>query len=185
MELQDAVRESVEHRIARLEDAEEIRRLTIRYADGADRRNDPRIMRDLFARDAVWEAEDFGVFRGRDRILTGLREIARSRVSGTVHYMIAPLIEVARDRRSARASWRLWELAHLREEVGSRSQQVMAAGDYRCRLVRTNGKWRFQHVRLKIAAVVRCWADSGAGTPTAPRSSERPSRLRSRVPSRR
>ena len=70
------LRRSVADRLARLEDIEEIRRLTIRYADGADRRNDPKMMRDLFAEDAVWEANGFGVFKGRTQILEGLREIA-------------------------------------------------------------------------------------------------------------
>jgi uncharacterized protein (TIGR02246 family) len=154
------VRQSTEDRIARLEDIEEIRRLTIRYAYGADRRNDPKVMRELFAEDAVWESDGFGVFRGRAQILTGLSEIARTRVSRTLHYMIAPLVDVRSDRRSARASWRLWELAHLREGTGSKFDQVMAGGDYTCRLVRTDGRWRLQHVRLKISTVVRYSADS-------------------------
>ena len=109
------MRRSEEDRITRLEDVEEIRRLTIRYANAADRRNDPRVMRELFSEDAVWESKGFGVFRGRAQILAGLREIAATRVSHTLHYMIAPLVDVASDRRSARASWRLWELAHLKK----------------------------------------------------------------------
>jgi hypothetical protein len=158
------VRQGEEDRIARLEDIEEIRRLTIRYAYGADRRNDPRVMRELFAEDAVWESDGFGVFRGRAQILAGLREIARTRVSRTLHYMIAPLVDVRPDRRSARATWRLWELAHLRDGTGSKLQPVMAGGDYTCRLVRIDRKWRLQHVRLNISTVVRCSADSATGT---------------------
>ena len=159
------MRHRVEDRITRLEDIEEIRRLTIRYADGADRRNDPKVMHDLFTDDAIWEAEGFGAFRGRAQILTGLRDIASTRVSHTLHYMIAPLVDVASDRQSARASWRLWELAHLKEETGSKFHQVIAGGDYRCRLLRIDGKWRFQHMRIKIGAIVRCSADSELGRP--------------------
>jgi hypothetical protein len=162
------VGQSQENRIARLEDIEEIRRLTIRYANGADRRNDPRVMRELFSKDAVWESDGFGVFRGRAQILTGLREIATTRVSHTLHYMIAPLVDVASDRCSARASWRLWELAHLRDGGGSKFQPVMAGGDYTCKLVRIDGKWRLQHVRLNIRTVVRCSIDSA--TRTRPKS---------------
>jgi hypothetical protein len=113
-------------------------------------------MRDLFSEDAVWESDGFGVFRGRAQILAGLREIARTRVSHTSHYMIAPLVDVGSDRRSARASWRLWELAHLRDGTGSKFHQVMAGGDYTCKLLRIDGKWRLQHVRLNISTVVRC-----------------------------
>ena len=158
------LRRSVADRLARLEDIEEIRRLTIRYADGADRRNDPKVMRDLFAEDAVWEANGFGVFKGRTQILEGLREIASTRLSHTLHYMVAPLVDIGSDRRSARASWRLWEVAHLREGTDFKFHQVMAAGDYRSKLVRIEGQWRFQHVRLKINAVVRAVADSVPGT---------------------
>jgi hypothetical protein len=154
------VRQNEEDRIARLEDIEEIRRLTIRYAHGADRRNDPRVMRELFSEDAVWESDGFGVFRGRARILAGLRDIARTRVSHTLHYMVAPLVDVGSDRRSARASWRLWELAHVKDDTNSKFHPVMAGGDYTCRLVRIDSKWRLQHVRLNISTVIRCSADS-------------------------
>jgi hypothetical protein len=154
------LRQSTEDRIARLEDIEEIRRLTVRYAYGADRRNDPKVMRELFAENAVWESVGFGLFKGRDQILAGLSEIARTRVSRTLHYMIAPLVDIRSDRRSARASWRLWELAHVREGTDSNFQQVMAGGDYTCRLVRDDGKWRFQHVSLRVGTVIRCSADS-------------------------
>jgi len=57
------VRQSEEDRIARLEDIEEIRQLTIRYAAGTDRRNDPRVMRELFSEDAVWGSDGFGAER--------------------------------------------------------------------------------------------------------------------------
>lgn len=132
-------------------------------------------MRDLFSEDAVWESDGFGVFRGRAQILAGLREIARTRVSHTSHYMIAPLVDVGSDRRSARASWRLWELAHLRDGTGSKFHQVMAGGDYTCKLLRIDGKWRLQHVRLNISTVVRCSAiqqqargRNRGGDPTSP-----------------
>ena len=168
------MRRSEEDRITRLEDVEEIRRLTIRYANAADRRNDPRVMRELFSEDAVWESKGFGVFRGRAQILAGLREIAATRVSHTLHYMIAPLVDVASDRRSARASWRLWELAHLRNETGSKFNPVMGGGDYTCRLVQMDGKWRFQHLLLKISTVVRYPVDSVIGTPAkSPRKADK------------
>jgi SnoaL-like domain len=66
---------------------------------GADRRNDPRVMRELFVEDAVWHSEGFGVFRGRSEIIAGLREIASTRVSRTLNYMIPPLVDIASDRR--------------------------------------------------------------------------------------
>lgn len=147
--------QELERRIMRLEDLEEIRRLIIRYAEAADRQNDAALMSELFAEQAVWESSGFGAFKGRAAIVDGLSAVARTRVSRTLHYMIAPLIDVANDRSTARASWRIWEIATLHESEG-RAQRVLAGGKYESEVVRITGQWRFGRVRLEIHSVVRC-----------------------------
>jgi len=103
--------DDLQNRIALLEDREEIRDLIERYAEAADRRNDPELMCELFAESAVWEAPGFGRFEGRSAILNGLSEIATSRLLWTMHYMISPRIRISDDRTIAQVSWRVWELA--------------------------------------------------------------------------
>ncbi|MBM3518297.1 MAG: hypothetical protein FJX56_10625, partial [Alphaproteobacteria bacterium] len=45
---------ALEERITRLEDIEAIKRMLARYAQGADRNNDPNVLRELYTEDAVW-----------------------------------------------------------------------------------------------------------------------------------
>jgi SnoaL-like domain len=130
---------------------------------GADRRNDPRVMRELFVEDAVWHSEGFGVFRGRSEIIAGLREIASTRVSRTLNYMIAPLVDIASDRRQRPRSLASLGTRAFEGRPGSKFGPVMGGGDYTCRLVRIDGRWRFQHMRLNISTVVRY---SAIGTPS-------------------
>src|SRR6476660_5925044 len=84
---------AVEARIARLEAVEAIQVLKARYADVCDTGYDPVRMRPFFTNDAVWE-----FFGGISNTITW-----------ALHYMVAPIIEIADDGRTATGSWYLLE----------------------------------------------------------------------------
>jgi len=139
---------SAEERLARLEARAEISDLVARYAQGADRKNDPAILGPLFADDAVWTAEGFGDLVGRDAIASGLAAIAAARVLWSIHYMVSPLVELAEDGRTARCHWYLWELCTLSE--GTRPTDSWFGGWYESALAKTENGWRFTRVRLDV-----------------------------------
>ena len=150
-----AIIDDLQRRVALLEDREEIRDLIERYAEAADRRNDPDMMRVLFAEDAIWEAPGFGRFDGRVAILDGLSEIAATRLLWTMHYMISPRIRIAEDRLTAHVSWRVWELATISGNSRPNTDAIWGGGTYQVELARIAGCWQFAHVRLNLELISR------------------------------
>jgi SnoaL-like domain len=60
---------TLEERVQRLEDIEDIRRLKIRYAGLCDAQYDLDGLASLFTDDAVWDGgSDFGVYQGKQAI---------------------------------------------------------------------------------------------------------------------
>jgi uncharacterized protein (TIGR02246 family) len=145
--------DDLKRRVALLEDREAIRDLIERYAEAADRGNDPPLMLELFAIDAIWEAPGFGRFLGRDAIVGGLAEIAATRLLWTMHYMISPRIQVADDRATARVSWRVWELATVPGKHPPRPEAVWGGGTYDVDFTRCEERWRIAHLRLKLELI--------------------------------
>lgn len=140
--------EALARRIARIEAIEAVRNLVCRYAMGADRRNDPAIMRTLFATDATWEAKGFGRRAGANDIAHHLATIAAEQISWSLHYMVAPLVELDAQGTAGRCRWSLWELAQVRT-AGSPPAAHWIAGRYDSDVVETTQGWRFQRVTLE------------------------------------
>jgi len=138
---------AIERRLASLEDIEAIKGVIARYTDGADKRNDPAIMGPLFAENAVWEADGFGAHRGGATIAAALADIARGRITWSIHYMVLPTVTVAANGTSASCQWYLWELAKIRNEQGE-SKDSWFAAKYESSLVRDAAGWRFTWLKL-------------------------------------
>jgi SnoaL-like domain len=147
--------DDLQPRIALLEDREEICDLIERYAEAADRRNDPDLMLELFVETAIWEAPGFGRFEGRAAILNGLSEIAATRLIWTMHYMISPRIRIDDDRTIAQVSWRVWELATVPGTKHPQSEAVWGGGNYHVDLARIGDRWHFTYVRLNLELISR------------------------------
>ncbi|RJG55884.1 nuclear transport factor 2 family protein [Sphingobium terrigena] len=139
---------TVEERLALLEARAEITDLVARYALGADRRNDPAIMGRLFAADASWSADGFGVLRGREAIAEGLAAIAAEKVLWSIHFMVAPVIAIATDGRSGTCQWYLWELCTMQAEAGPQDQWL--GGWYDGTVTLTEDGWKLRSVVLHI-----------------------------------
>lgn len=140
--------------VTRLEDTEAIKKLIVSYARGCDVGNDPEKIGPLFAVDATWECEGFGLYEGRDRLAAGLKGIAGEKIWWSLHYMISPQIEIAPDGHTATAFWYLWESATIPHEDTGEAEPCWIGGTYDCDLVKTDGGWLFKrmHLRLNMAS---------------------------------
>jgi hypothetical protein len=145
------VNDSRERRLARLEAAEEIRQLKARYAEVCDTGYDPERMVPLFTADAVWDGgERFGRHEGIDAIY-GFFDGVSAQIVWALHYMIAPLIEVAEDGESATGRWYLLEPCTIVTGDGPRA--MLITGTYADRYRREAGAWRFAEVKLDVQTV--------------------------------
>lgn len=139
---------TLEARLQRLEDIEEIKRLIAIYAKGADRQNDPDILRVMYAEDAVWEAEGMMRLEGREHLLAELHRFGKARIPWSLHFNTQPFIEVAEDGRTATMIWYVWETANVVSDGGDQSEPWVAGGWYESDLVKTKDGWKFKHIRL-------------------------------------
>ena len=131
---------------------EEIRTVIGRYARGGDAQNDPALLHDLFCEDAVWEAEGFGRFAGRDEIVRELARIGQEQIIWSLHFPISPLIDLSEDLRTARGTWWLWELLTLRD--GDRQAHKWLGATYDCDFRREADGWKMRHLILDIRKLV-------------------------------
>jgi hypothetical protein len=144
--------DGLEEQVRRLRDLEDIRALKARYAEGADRKNDPRILMPLFADECVWEAEGFGRHEGKEAIEKFLVGAAQ-RIVWTFHYMLPQTIEIDDSGVRAHGRWYLWELASVRSEEASEPRPVWIAGVYEDDFVKSDGAWKFKRVRLEAVMI--------------------------------
>ncbi len=154
--------QDLEQRLDYLEACEAIRALIGRYATAADQRNNPAILQHLFHEDALWCAEGFGEYQGREQILAALSNIAQAQVLWSLHIMALPDIQItAQDQ--ATATWMLWEVCTLAKQPASitdvachltpapKPSTSCLGGFYHTQIRRNaQGEWRFDRVELKL-----------------------------------
>jgi hypothetical protein len=135
---------TLEARLRRLEDIEEIRQLKARYCALADRGyegagNDDDGFAELFVDDGVFEAS-VGPIRGREAIRA---RCGHFQPFG-LHLAVNPAIEV--DGDTATAAW-----SALIPSTTADDRALLVAGRYEEELVRTASGWRYKHVRFVAA----------------------------------
>jgi hypothetical protein len=147
-------------RLNRLEDLEAIRALKMRYARFCDDGYDAGGIASLFVPDGVW---DGGPLFGRPEGIDAIRQhfsAASGRIPWSLHYILAPEIEVDPDGNRARGTWYLWQPCIRRSRDGT-DRQAWLAGTYRDRYVKRDGRWLFEQVVVDAR-----WLD--AAPPTLP-----------------
>lgn len=143
--------EAAETRIARLEAIEEIRVLKARYADVCDTGYDPERMRPLFTADAFWDGgERFGRYEGVDAICGFFAEVS-SQITWALHYMVAPVIEVADDLQTATASWYLLEPCTIVADGAPRA--MLITGRYADSYRRKADGWKISGLSLDCQTI--------------------------------
>jgi hypothetical protein len=129
---------TVEQRLQRLEDIEEIRLLLIQYGTLLDRR-DMAAYASLFAMSGRWTGPYVGSAEGPAAILSLMeKNLAPPVGPGANHIMSDIVIEVNGD--SAKA-WSRWTYVVPGEE---RKPTLALSGHYDDVLTRENGRWRFK-----------------------------------------
>jgi SnoaL-like domain len=154
--------DSLERRVARLEDVEAIRQLKLTYARLCDNGYDADGIVGLFDSegDVSWEGGAFGVHRGHEAIRTFFQNVS-SEILWAVHLMLNPLVQVAADGNSAQGSWYLLELATMTAaEDAAPPDAVIMSGVYDDRFVKRQDGWRFQRIKIdfhQISNLDRGW----------------------------
>ena len=134
--------ESIEARIARLEDLEEIRRLLLDYRRHLDGK-DFRAYADLFAADGEFVAGPGGQIHatGREAIFAlvdGMRGSLLTDVGGDdVHVAVNEVIELDGDRARVTSTW-----VYLVRAEGD-VPEVSKIGHYNDVVTREDGRWKF------------------------------------------
>lgn len=134
-------------RLAVLEANEALRALVSRYAEAADRRNDPAMMSAIYTDDIVWTAEGFGTYRGKQAVTSYVAKLAEDSIVWTMHYMVSPTFVVDADVARASCHWYLFEMAQIQTDGAPLSHWI--AADYRAEAVRADDGWRFCRVELR------------------------------------
>jgi len=146
-----AMNQDLGTQIAKLRAAEEIRHLKARYAAVCDAGYLPEQMVPLFTQDAVWDGgERFGRHEGIDAIYRFFEGVS-SQIVWALHYMVAPIIDVADDLEMATGSWYLWEPCTIVAEDGA--QAVWLTGTYADRYRHEADGWKFCEVKLDCQTI--------------------------------
>jgi uncharacterized protein (TIGR02246 family) len=134
--------ESIEARIARLEDLEEIRRLLLDYRRHLDGK-DFRAYADLFAADGEFIAGPEGEIRAQGReaifaLVDGMRGTLLTETGGDdVHVAVNEVIELDGDRARVTSTW-----VYLVRAEGD-VPEVSKIGHYDDLMTREDGRWKF------------------------------------------
>jgi hypothetical protein len=134
---------TLELRIRQLEDIEEIRNLTARFAYATNRGFDGQtldveMMPEIYASDARWEGSHYPTTEGLEAIMASFPE-ATSAVDVVMHSFMNPIITVTGD--TATGTWQLWLASVWQGEFGA--VYMNAEMTY----TRTAEGWRIQTVR--------------------------------------
>ena len=131
---------SIEQRLRRLEDLEEIRQLFVDYGQYLDA-GDFEAYADLFAADGEVRLGPMGSAQGRDQI-KALMEQALAGVIGTSYHLItSPRVQIDGDTATSEVMWTVIQRGPDGAPV------VSMIGRHRDELVRENDRWRFRKRR--------------------------------------
>jgi len=112
------------------------------------------MMRPLFSQSAGWHCDALGAhYVGLDAVTQGLAQVRERAVLWTMHFNVAPLIEVADEGTRGAASWYLWELARTSLGGSSERQNTWIAGSYQADVLLEDDSWRFGRMELSLRLV--------------------------------
>lgn len=152
--------QSIEHRIAKLEAINDIRRLKYTYAAACDDGYKSDIIASMFTADAIWDGgERWGRHEGRDAIEKFFNPMAET-IIFALHFMIGGDITINDDLRTATGSWQLFEPVAIDGDEDKYS--AFMAGQYADSYELTEDGWKFSGVRLDWAMQARLdrgWAN--------------------------
>ena len=135
---------SLEEKVQRLLDIQEIRDLKTQYAMYCDDDYNPDGIAPLFMENAIWDGGIFGRHEGREAI----REFfagAKDTIEFALHRTVGDKIEIDPSGTTAKGSWYIIMPATFKGP-----QAMWCAGTYRDEYVKVDGKWYFQNVNANL-----------------------------------
>ena len=152
---QDATRtRTLEDRIQRLEDYEEIRQLMVRYAAAMDNDFDTNEIASLFTEDATWTISPAtpvtGRHEGREAIRTFFGRLVNE-YNWTMHNVGNELIRIADDGQTATGTWYLVDPCTMVAAGGPpEGEAVFITGRYDNSFVKLDGQWYFSGLTAQM-----------------------------------
>ena len=142
---------TLEERVERLESERAIRGLVHRYAELCDASYEPDGLAELFTDDATWSSRtrdgsvDFGRYEGKEAIRAFFAGASNDLGPMTLHYILAPRLELAQDGASATGVCYLLAILDQRPATSAPGsvdrERVLLGGVYSHRFRRVDGRW--------------------------------------------
>lgn len=131
----------IEHRIQRLEDIQDIEKLTYQYAAYCDDNYNPDGIANCFTEDGVWVVDgEGGSNNGREEIREHFRQLSQH-ISWAIHIVTNMRIDVHEDGKSATSHSYLLCFCTIGEDA------VVLTLNYTNQFVKQDGKWFFKELR--------------------------------------
>lgn len=144
--------ESLESRIQKLEDIEEIKQLQIRYVNYLITGKWDELL-DLFDDDASVELGSYGLHKGRAALEKEYKErVARGHNGHEGDYVVHPLITINGDK--AQGSWLLYLQKQFPYKLDNGRDEDWAQAFYDMEYIKKNGKWKISSLKCKT----RIWS---------------------------
>lgn len=133
---------SLEARVQRLEDREELKELRARYCYCVDT-EDWESFFDLFTDDPVLDFGGMGVYEGRDGLEEFTREFVDAQLQGSAHMLTNPILDIDGDR--ATGKWYVEAPITFADGSGAWRQ-----GYYRDEYRRVDRTWKIAHSTMRF-----------------------------------
>ena len=147
---------SVEERLQRLEDIEEIRKLKARYAEACDDDHNGDRVAALFMPDGVWHQTTLPPCNGHEEIKAFMYSVRNSgRLRRSSHQFTNPIIDVEGDKATGRWKFVMMYTGNVPEDArdmtdGGDTQFHRIIGRYDEEYERHNGEWFFRRLLVTV-----------------------------------
>lgn len=134
---------TLEERVQALEDIRACEQMMYQYEWYLDHGYDGEGIASLFTKDGLWKIEGVGgTAQGHDAIVKHAADLVKSLPWGQ-HNMLAPMIKLSDDGRTATGTFCLFCTLTLIDENGKEGAYV-EIGKYKNEYVKENGQWKFK-----------------------------------------
>ena len=137
---------TLEEKVQRLVDIEDIKILKHRYAKFCDDNYNSIEISNLFVEDGIWDGGDLGFAEGREAIKEMFR-VTPALVKYALHSVSNPIIEVAGDE--ATGYWYLWQPM----VINPGDQALWLIANYTDTYVRVGDEWKFKKLICALEAL--------------------------------
>lgn len=142
-------------RIERLDAIHEIQNLMGRYVWEHEVQKDPEFIETKFADnpDISWEVAHMGLYKGREAVREilnqhGPREGSIAPGTMFIHTLTTPVIEIAEDGQTAKGVWKSPGAETITDPETGKLRGMWALTKYACDFIKEDGKWKILHYHV-------------------------------------